>query len=124
MQGQDISDNKARIENKVKNYKTASLVCGGLGIACIATLAVLSVSELNILGDDGPPTAKEQTAGALGLIGFTSVLAGVGLHLASKAAKKKLKVLSFQNERRFSIQNGKISYRAVPSLSLRLNIGK
>jgi hypothetical protein len=119
-----LSDNRSRLENKARQHKTTSLVCGGLGIVCIATSAVLSVSELNVLGDDGPPTGKEQTAGALGLIGFTSLLAGIGFHLASKSSKKKAKALSLQNNSIRSLQNGKMNYHAMPTLSLKFTIGK
>lgn len=89
-----------------QNTAAWSLLLGGFGLEVLA-FAIAYETELgaNLLR-----------------AGFLANLTSIPLFIAARRNKKKSMSLSFKNESTRHLQNGSLTYRAVPSLTFKINL--
>lgn len=101
-----------------KNQKIAGWILfgGGTVLAMVGTAKLVSNSPFN-----EEPFYKS-SGGAMIVIGAVSILGSVPLFISSVRNKRKGTSLSLKNEYNKQIQKGSIVLKAVPSLSLKIEL--
>ncbi len=98
---------------KSKNQKILAFsLAGGGAIAWLAGVSKYMNREDNV--DGGGEAAM--------IIGGTAALASIPLFIISSKNKKKAMSMSFINQRLPQLQNNGFVYRAIPSLSFKINL--
>ena len=107
---------------KSKNQKTAAwLLLGGGATVSLIGIAVEVNSANNALIDLftlQPTTSSSSSGGVLFFTGGAAMLGSIPLFIASSRNKRKGMALSFKNVKMPQINNTRLVYRRVPSLSL------
>lgn len=93
---------------KSKDQKTAAFIFLGVGVTAFAIAA--------------PGNVSFDLLGVLAIGGVVATLSSITLFIASSKNKRKGMHLSFKNEKTPQIQKSSFVYKAVPSLTLKINL--
>jgi hypothetical protein len=106
---------------KSKSQKTASKIIAGTGAAVALTGILLAIDDVGGIFD---PRDQEntKTADALAYTGLVIMAGSIPFFIASSKNRKKAMSMSFKNQRIPQLQNNGFVYRAIPSLSFKINL--
>jgi hypothetical protein len=124
---QDSSGSRKEVfQKRAKSYETISLVSLGVAVVSGVVAAVSTTYEFYDLFTEPSESdlRKEKTANVLAGISLGSTAVALSFYIASRAAKKKSRSMSFQTDKILSLQNGAMSFQRVPTLTFKINLSK
>lgn len=110
---------------KSKHQKTAAWILGSSGVVLLGTAFVVAVGEASedFFGIFAPEVDDGGDASAvIGLVGLAALGSSIPLFIASGRNKRKAMSLSFRNIPSQQMGKNGISYRPLPSFSLKINL--
>ena len=106
---------------KSKSQKTASKIIAGAGTAVALTGILLAVDDVGGILDPNDQD-NSNTADALTYTGLVIMAGSIPFFIASSKNRKKAMSMSFKNQMIPQLQNSGFVYRAIPSLSFKINL--